>query len=64
MVPPGVLPTVSRPPISPPGFQPPTGGPAQSAVWSETIGYVEPLEASTNETFSEPPSSCSTETWP
>ena len=34
-MPPGVLPTVSRPPISPPGFQPPAGGPAQSAVWSD-----------------------------
>src|SRR4051794_16390388 len=63
MVPP-VLPIVSRPPIWPPGDQPPAGGPAQSAVWSVTIGYLVPVVPSTKETLVEPPWSCSTEIWP
>ena len=63
-MPPGLRPTSSRPPIWPPGDQPPAGGPAQAAVLSETIGYAVPVVPSTNETFVEPPSSCSTEIWP
>ena len=35
----------SRPPIWPPGDQPPAGGPAQVAVWSVTIGYLVPVDA-------------------
>ena len=42
----------------------PDGGPAQSADWSVTIGYFVPVVPSTKETFIEPLSRLSTETWP
>ena len=58
------LPIASRPPIWPPGDQPPAGGPAQVAVWSVDDRVARAARSSTKETLVEPPWSCSTETWP